>query len=77
MGVKNGTTNFALVLFDCDDPGEVLRRLRMIKDDLVLLPSREKAIAYGIEGEELNTVPDRQATDLVLERVAFVEILKR
>jgi KEOPS complex subunit Cgi121 len=77
MGIKDGTTNFALVLFDCDDPGEVLQRLGMTEDDLVLLPSKEKAIAYGIESGELGTVPDEQATDLVLERVAFVEILKR
>jgi KEOPS complex subunit Cgi121 len=77
MGVKNGMRHFALVLFDCDDPAEVLRLLKMIKDDLVLLPSREKAIAYGIGRDDLESVPDRQATDLVLERVAFVEILKR
>ena len=49
----------------------------MIKNDLVLLPSKEKAITYGIESGELGTVPEEQATDLVLERVAFVEILKR
>ena len=77
MGVKNGMRHFALVLFDCDDPSEVLRRLKMIKDDLLLLPSREKAMAFGIESGELGSVPDWQAADLVLERVAFVEILKR
>jgi KEOPS complex subunit Cgi121 len=77
MGVKDGMRHFALVLFDCDDPAEVLQRLRMTKDDMVLLPSREKAIAFGIEVEELETVPEQQAADLVLERVAFVEILKR
>ncbi len=61
MGIKNGTKNFALVLFDCEAPGEVLRRLGLIKDDLVLLPSQEKAIAYGIESGELGTVPEEQA----------------
>jgi KEOPS complex subunit Cgi121 len=77
MGVKDGIRNFALVLFDCNDPAEILRRLKMIKDDLVLLPSRDKAIAFGIERDELETVPEWQSADLVLERVAFVEILKR
>ncbi len=77
MGVKNGMRHFALVLFNCDDPADILRRLKMIKDDLVLIPSREKAIAFGIESNELETVPEWQAADLVLERVAFVEILKR
>ena len=77
MGVKDGMRHFALVLFDCDDPADILRRLRLIKDDLVLVPSREKIIAFGIEGKELGSVPERQGQDLVLERVAFVEILKR
>lgn len=77
MGIKDGMRHFALVLFDCSDPAEVLKRLRLIKDDLVLLPSREKVLAYGIEASELGTVPGTQAADLVLERVAFVEILKR
>ncbi|HEY3419263.1 MAG TPA: KEOPS complex subunit Cgi121 [Methanomassiliicoccales archaeon] len=77
MGVKDGMRHFALVLFDCDDPSEVLRRLKLIKDDLVLLPSKEKAVAFGIDRDELKTVPEGQWADLVLERVAFVEILKR
>jgi KEOPS complex subunit Cgi121 len=77
MGVKNGMRHFALVLFDCAEPGEVLSRLRLVQDDLVLLPSREKLITFGIEARELDSVPERLAADLVLERVAFVEILKR
>ena len=77
MGVKDGMRHFALVLFDCDDPMAVIRKLKMIKDDLVLLPSREKAISFGIERDELESVPEWQVPDLVLERVAFVEILKR
>ncbi|MGD0818575.1 MAG: KEOPS complex subunit Cgi121 [Methanomassiliicoccales archaeon] len=77
MGAKNGMRHFALVLFDCDDPSDILRRLKLIRDDQVLLPSREKAIGFGIESSELESVPERQAADLVLERVAFVEILKR
>jgi KEOPS complex subunit Cgi121 len=77
MGVKDGMRHFALVMFDCEDPEEVLSRLKMTRDDLVLLPSREKVIAFGIERSELETVSEIQAADLVLERVAFVEILKR
>jgi KEOPS complex subunit Cgi121 len=77
MGVKNGMRHFALVLFECDEPGDILRRLKLIKDDLVLLPSREKMIAFGIEAKEIESVPEQLAADLVLERVAFVEILKR
>ena len=77
MGIKDGMRHFALVLFDCDDPADVLRRLNLIRDDMVLLPSREKAICFGIEKGELDAHPESQAPDLVLERVAFVEILKR
>ena len=60
MGIKDGMRHFALVLFDCSDPAEVLKRLRLIKDDLVLLPSREKVLAYGIEASELGTVRGRR-----------------
>ncbi len=77
MGVKNGTRHFALVLFDCSDPADILRRLKLIKDDLVLLSSKEKVVGFGIERKELESLPEWQAADLVLERVAFVEILKR
>jgi KEOPS complex subunit Cgi121 len=77
MGVKDGMRHFALVLFDCDDPAGLLRGLNLIEDDRLLLPSKEKAIAFGIDEEELVTVPVEQVPDLVLERVAFVEILKR
>jgi KEOPS complex subunit Cgi121 len=77
MGVKDGMRHFALVLFDCDDPMAIIRKLKMIKDDLVLLPSKEKAIGFGIEQDELESVPEWQVPDLVLERVDFVEILKR
>ena len=77
MGVKDGTRRFALVLYGCNDPADILRRLKLIKDDLVLLPSREKIIAFGIDSSELGSVPEWQAADLVLERVAFVEVLKR
>jgi KEOPS complex subunit Cgi121 len=77
MGVKDGTRHFALVLFDCHDPMEIIRKLKLIKDDQVLLPSKEKAVNFGIEKDELESVPEWQVPDLVLERVAFVEILKR
>jgi KEOPS complex subunit Cgi121 len=77
MGVKDGMTRFALVLFDCDDPLQILTKLELAKDDQVLLPSKEKIIGFGIEKNELESVSEWQAEDLVLERVAFVEILKR
>ncbi len=77
MGVKDGVRRFALVLFDCDDPAEVLSRLGLTRDDLVLLPSREKAVAFGIDDCDLSAVPEERFADIVLEKVAFVEILKR
>jgi KEOPS complex subunit Cgi121 len=77
MGIKDGTRHFALILFDCNDPADILRRLRLIKDDLVLLSSRDKVIGYGIDADELDSIPEWKWADLVLERVAFVEILKR
>lgn len=76
MGVKAGTERVALVLFG-PDPEEVMRAGGLERDDGVLLPSREKALRFGVPRKELDSVPEGMWGDLVLERVAFVEILKR
>jgi KEOPS complex subunit Cgi121 len=76
MGLKSGERSVALVLFGAD-PAAVLHILGLQRDDAVLEASEQKALAFGVGREELDMVPDEQRPDLVLERVAFVEILKR
>jgi tRNA threonylcarbamoyladenosine modification (KEOPS) complex Cgi121 subunit len=43
----------------------------------VLDASVEKALRFGVERKEIDTLGPDRASDLVLERIAFVDILKR
>jgi KEOPS complex subunit Cgi121 len=76
MGVKPGGRSVALVLFGAD-PSTVLQITGLERDDTVLEASEEKLLAFGIGRRELDMMPEDQRADLVLERVAFVEVLKR
>jgi len=76
VGVRDDTEEFALLSFSDGDPDEVLRVLDLSRDDRVLEPSRQKLQALGITEAELTSVPPDQASDLVLERVALVDLLK-
>lgn len=40
-------------------------------------PARSRLLKFGISARELGTVDERRASELVLERVAAVEIMKR
>jgi len=76
MSVKEGADNVALVLFGASKD-DVLKITGLEEDDAVLECSRSKLIRFGIEPGELDAAPSGRTSDLALERVAFVEILKR
>jgi KEOPS complex subunit Cgi121 len=76
MSVKPGTNQVALVLFGARKD-EVLQITGLEEDESVLECSGPKLGRFGIKAKELEAVPSGRAIDLVLERVAFVEILKR
>jgi tRNA threonylcarbamoyladenosine modification (KEOPS) complex Cgi121 subunit len=76
MRVKAGSERVALVLFGAGKR-EALRAAGLEEDDSVLECDRRKLAHFGIEPKELETVPPGKDVDLVLERVASVEILKR
>jgi len=76
MGIREDTTEFAVVAFGGLDTATVLEALALTRDDAVLEASRQKLRAFGLSDAEIDSVPaDRQA-DLVLERVAMVDLLK-
>ncbi|HSV41824.1 MAG TPA: KEOPS complex subunit Cgi121 [Methanomassiliicoccales archaeon] len=77
MGVKEGEARVAIVLLDGELPPGVCERLGLVRDDDVLAFSRQKAERLGVASMELDLVPDDLAIGLVLERVAFVDVLKR
>jgi KEOPS complex subunit Cgi121 len=76
MGLKAGTEGVALVLFGAHKD-EVLLITGLEEDESVLECTEDKLLRFGIERRELVAVPAAKGKDLVLERVAFVEVLKR
>ncbi|HYS71472.1 MAG TPA: KEOPS complex subunit Cgi121 [Thermoplasmata archaeon] len=75
MGIRSDTTEFAVVVF-AGDPAKALGALGLAWDDAVLEPTAAKLLAFGITEAELATLPPERAADLVLERVALVDLLK-
>jgi KEOPS complex subunit Cgi121 len=76
MGIKKGTERVALVLFG-PSTEDALSALHLVRDDSVLEASVEKALRFGVDRKEIDALGLDRASDLVLERVAFVDILKR
>ena len=76
MGLRASSERVALVLFGAHKD-EVLFVTSLEEDEGALECTEEKLLRFGIEGSELRAVPQGKGKDLVLERVAFVEILKR
>ena len=76
MGIRDDTTQFAVVVFGGEDPADVLRSLSFTRDHAVLESSPAKLRAFGLTDAELASVPPERAADLVLERVALVDLLK-
>lgn len=73
MGIHKETTEFAVVMFGGDVALEILD---LTRDDAVLDASPAKLRSFGITEDELGTVPRDRQTDLVLERVALVDLFK-
>ncbi|HEV8595273.1 MAG TPA: KEOPS complex subunit Cgi121 [Thermoplasmata archaeon] len=76
VGIRPDTTEFAVVQFGGGDPRAVLEALGLTRDDAVLEPNRQKLKAFGISDLEIDSVPPDRAHDLVLERVALVDLRK-
>ncbi len=77
MGLHQDTERVAVVVLGPDDVDEVLRDLDLKRDDSLLDCSLQKGISFGVNRDELEAVGEEMLADLVLEKVAFVEILKR
>ena len=75
MGIREDTTEFAVALFG-GDPARALEALGLTRDDTVLSATPVKLRSFGLSDRELATVPPVRQADLVLERVALVDLLK-
>ena len=76
MGIRADTTEFAVAILGGEDQADVLRALDLVRDDAVLEPTPTKLRSFGLTDAEIASVPPDRASDLVLERVALVDLLK-
>lgn len=76
MGIKEGLSELCIFLIGDDDPDDLIRHLGLKRDDTLLEGDVKNLKAYGISKKEADTVPEDRVFDLVLERVAMVDLLK-
>jgi KEOPS complex subunit Cgi121 len=77
MGLRAGSERVALLFLEHGPEEGLWDHLGLTRDDSVLDFEVAKAVSFGISEGELASVPGHMAQDLVLERVAFVDMIKR
>lgn len=78
MGLHPGTERVAVVLLSPEgDLGGVLRELGLERDDSLIGCDPGKGEAFGLGPRELEALGIAYVQELVLEKVAFVDLLKR
>lgn len=75
-GIRQGTQAVALAILGEALPDGLLRELGWSRDDAVLEPEGKDPGALGISEAEKGTVPRDRWADLVLERVALLDVFK-
>ncbi|MCK4455127.1 MAG: hypothetical protein KAU99_02130 [Thermoplasmata archaeon] len=76
MGIREGDSEVALVAFGEFSLAQFLEKANFKQDDSVLDGDASMLIEYGISKKEIASVPESKVLDLVLERVAMVDLLK-
>lgn len=80
MGVKKGKGNIALVFTNGKIPegniDEILTKLGLERDDKVLVGNRTTLKKFGLKETEIETVKKDKYGNLILEKVAMVDIIK-
>jgi len=81
MGVKKNSSNVAIVFISNKKSYdnlivEFLKILSLKIDDKVLNGSKEKLRKFGVTEKELETVTKAKYGDLILEKVAMVDVIK-
>ncbi|MFA5313766.1 MAG: KEOPS complex subunit Cgi121 [Methanomassiliicoccales archaeon] len=77
MGVKKGDVNVVIVSFEGDSTDDMVVRWGLRPEPRAAAFSVAKAMNFGIGRTEASSVPSDMLQDLVLERVAFVDVIKR
>jgi len=81
MGVEKGDSNIAFVIVDDkkrDEKSidELLKDLLLKRDDRVLEGNEDTLRAFGLNDKTIKTVTKDKYGDLILEKVAMVDIIK-
>ena len=85
VGIKKGNVNVALVFVDefqengkVSDTivGKILEALNLMREDKVLEGDIDTLRKFGITQQELMTVPKNKHRNLILEKVAMVDVIK-
>lgn len=76
MGIREDDSEIALVAFGEFSLAELLENANFKRDDSVLDGDVSMLIEYGISEKEIASIPESKVFDLVLERVAMVDLLK-
>ena len=82
IGVKKGEVNIALVFFNKTRGfsdiliEEFLKQVSLIRDDIVLEGSIDTLKKFGLKENEIKTVTKAKYGDLILEKVAMVDVIK-
>jgi KEOPS complex subunit Cgi121 len=86
LGIKPDTTKIAFIIIgELSDPAKIIEeflqelctgKLKLERTDEVLVGDRNTLTQFGIPDKELAAVPEDRWLDLILERVALLDIIK-
>ncbi len=83
IGIKKGNQKIAFIFIKAnnrkisdDEVEHVLSSLNLKRDDKVLEGDVDTLKRFGITEDELSTIPESKYGDLLLEKVALVDIVK-
>lgn len=76
VGLKDGCEKIAMIMDGGIDSHKLLHHLNIKRDDKVLELNDSKLREFGITEEEISVVGKEKIKDLILERVAMVDVKK-
>jgi len=76
VGLRQDTTAIGVVLFGSPRVDDFIHDMGWSRDDRVLNADGKSLERLGISDREAKTVSDRQQADLILERVALLDVEK-
>ncbi|DAC72863.1 MAG TPA: hypothetical protein DSN98_03045 [Thermoplasmata archaeon] len=87
IGIRKGKQNIAFVIVDelkrkADGKtydtviDKLLKEFHLTRDDKVLEGDRDTLSRFGLTDHEIRTMPESKYNDLILEKVAMVDVIK-